>query len=134
MRNSKHSRKLENYCTARMTATEYYIDGMVEVKYYSYHTNHQLGVGECRNLPLPNSVKEDIQQQFVAGITIEQIMDSKFIIVHLILVTRTRVVYVICTPKSRGPWGLRDEGAHIRQTTSARITTVMYQCIVTTNV
>ena len=79
-----------------MTATEYYIDGMVEVKYCSHHTNHQLGVGECRNLPLPNSVKEDIQQQFAAGITIEQIMDSKFIIVHLILVTRTRVVYRIC--------------------------------------
>ena len=53
-----------------MTATEYHSDGRVEVKYCSQHTNHQLGVGECRNLPLPNSVKQDIQQQFVAGITI----------------------------------------------------------------
>ena len=60
-----------------MIATEY-SDGRVEVKYYFQHTNHQLGIGECRNLPLPNSVKKDIQQ-FAAGITIEKIMDSKFI-------------------------------------------------------
>ena len=63
-----------------MTATEYHIDGRVEVKYCSQHTNHQLGVSEYRNLPLPNSVKQDIQQQFAAGITIEQIMDSKLIL------------------------------------------------------
>ena len=81
-RKSKHSRKLEDYCTARMTATEYHVDGRVEVRYYSHHTNHQPDVRECRNLPLPSSVKEDIQQQFAAGITVEQIVDSTLIFVQ----------------------------------------------------
>lgn len=67
-----------------MTATEYHVDGRVEVRYYSHHTNHQPDVRECRNLPLPTSVKEDIQQQFAAGITIEQIMDSMLIYVYII--------------------------------------------------
>ena len=49
------------------------------MKYISEHTNHELGVTECRNLPLPNSVKEEIKQQFAAGITIERIMDSKYL-------------------------------------------------------
>ena len=73
---------MENYCTARMIATEY-SDGRVEVKYCFQHTNHQLGIDECRNLLLPNSVKKDIQQQFAAGITIEKIMDSKFINIRI---------------------------------------------------
>ena len=75
-RKSLHFRKLEDYCTARMTATEHLVNGRVEVKYYSHHTNHRPDVRECRNLPLPTSVKEDIQQQFAAGTTIAQIMDS----------------------------------------------------------
>ena len=60
-----------------MIATVCNDSGKVEVKYISEHTNHELGVNECRNLPLPNSVKEEIKQQFAAGITIEQIMDSR---------------------------------------------------------
>ena len=65
---SKHLRKLDDFCTARMIATEHFVDGRVEVKYYSNHTNHQLSLSECGNLPLPKSIEEEInnsvQQQF----------------------------------------------------------------------
>ena len=53
---------------ARMIATVH--NGTGEV------SHHELGVSEYRNLPLPPSVKEDVREQFAAGITIEQIMDS----------------------------------------------------------
>ena len=76
-RKGKHTRKLEDYCVARMIATEHLNDGRVEVKYISTHTNHDLVVSECRHLPLPNSVKEEIRQQFAAGISLERIMDSE---------------------------------------------------------
>jgi len=78
-RKSKHSRKLDNFCTARMIATEYLVDGRVEVKYYSNHTNHQLELSECSHLPLPKSVVDEIGQQCAAGIPIERIMESMYI-------------------------------------------------------
>ena len=77
-RKHRQSRKLENYCIARMIATENRSEGRVEVKYISTDTNHELSVTECRNLPLPNSVREDICQQFAAGISLERIMDSMY--------------------------------------------------------
>ena len=61
-RSGKHSQKLENFCTVRMIATVCNDSGKVEVKYISEHTDHELGVNECRNLPLPNSVEEEIKQ------------------------------------------------------------------------
>lgn len=67
---------MDNVYTARMIATVHNATGRVEVKYIQSHTNHELGVSEYRNLPLPTSVKEEIRQQFSAGITIECIMDS----------------------------------------------------------
>ena len=78
-RKSKHSRKLNDSCTARMIAIVCNSTDKVEVKYISSHTNHELGLDECKNLPLPNSVKEEIRQQHAAGISIERIMDSKFV-------------------------------------------------------
>ena len=77
-RKHQQNRKLENYCIAMMIATENRSEGRVEVKYISTHTNHELSVTECRNLPLPNSVREDICQQFAAGISLERIMDSMY--------------------------------------------------------
>lgn len=79
-RMSRHSRKLNDFCTARMIATVKDGTGEVSVKYISHHTNHELGVSEYRNLPLPPSVKEDIREQFAAGITIERIMDSEYLL------------------------------------------------------
>jgi len=46
-----------------MIATENFVNGRVEVKYYSNHTNHQLNLSECGNLPLPKSIEEEIKQQ-----------------------------------------------------------------------
>ena len=54
---------------------------------------NQLKIGECRNLPLPNSVKKDIQQQFAAGITIEKIINSKFINIHINYSYKVYVIY-----------------------------------------
>ena len=80
-----------------MTATEYHVDGRVEVRYYPHHTNHQPDLRECRNLPLPTSVMEDIQQQFAAGITIEQIMDSMLIFVSIcVCVGLCACVCIVC--------------------------------------
>ena len=38
--------------------------------------NHNLGLQECRYLPLPPSVKKEIQEQFAAGVSLERIIDS----------------------------------------------------------
>ena len=62
---------------ARMIATENVKQKNVHVRYISTHTNHELGIEECKHLPLPQSVRRDIQQQFATGITIERIIDSK---------------------------------------------------------
>lgn len=77
LRMGKHSQKMDTFCTARMIATIHDATGRVEVKYIQSQTNHELGVIEYRNIPLPNSIKKEIQKQFTAGITIERIMDSK---------------------------------------------------------
>lgn len=60
-----------------MVAKTYLRSGKVEVRYVASHTNHHLNIQECKYLPLPPSVKDDIQQQFATGKPIEQIMDSK---------------------------------------------------------
>jgi len=73
------SRKLQNCCLARMIVTECLDEGRVDVKYISTHTNHTVEHSEFKYLPIPNSVKEDICQQFAAGISLERIMDSKYI-------------------------------------------------------
>ena len=79
-RMGRHFQKLNDFCTARMIATVHNGTREVSVKYISSHANHELGVSEYRNLPLPPSVKEDICEQFAAGITIERIMDSEHLL------------------------------------------------------
>ena len=77
-----------------MIATVYNTTGEVEVKYIWSHTNHELGVSEYRNLPLPPSVKDDIKEQFAAGITIERIMDSEYLLAIAIYTYNSYVQYV----------------------------------------
>ena len=48
----------------------------VEVIYNSTHTNHTLGLEECKCLPLSESVQQEIQEKVSQGITIERIMDG----------------------------------------------------------
>ena len=77
------SRKMGDYCiAARMIATRTQSQGRVDVKYISTHTNHEVTLTECRHLPLPNPVREDIHQQFAAGVSLERIMDSTLIHAH----------------------------------------------------
>ena len=71
------SRKIEKFCIARMSVTEHLESGKVVVRYISSHTNHESDLTQCKHLPLPLSVKKEIQQQFAAGVSLERIIDSK---------------------------------------------------------
>jgi len=48
----------------------------VQVLYVCTHTNHLLGLEECKYLPLSLSVKGEIQEKFSQGITLERIMNG----------------------------------------------------------
>ena len=77
-KSSRDSRKLDNsYCLARMYVKQHHPTGKVEVTYISTHTNHSLGVKECKYLPLPLTVRKEIQEKFAQGVTLERIMDGK---------------------------------------------------------
>lgn len=72
------SRKLESgFCIARMTATEDLNAGKVTVEYVSTHTSHTPSIEECKYIPLPPSLRKEVQEKFVKGVTIERIMDGK---------------------------------------------------------
>ena len=77
-RKNHESCKIEQYCLSRMIVTESLKEGKVHVRYISTHTNHDLGLQECKHLPLPPSIKADIQQ-FAEGVLLERIIDSKLI-------------------------------------------------------
>ena len=72
----KGSRKLEDYCLARMYVKHYQSTGRVEVTYICTHTNHLPGLEECKYLPLPQFVRKEIQEKFAQGVTLERIMDG----------------------------------------------------------
>ena len=40
------------------------------------HTNHSLGLEECKYLPLPQSIRKEIQEKFAQGVTLERIMNG----------------------------------------------------------
>ena len=52
--------------------------GTVQVRYISTHMNHGLSLQEYRHLPLPQSVKREIQEQFAVGVSLERIIDSDY--------------------------------------------------------
>ena len=68
---------------ARMHVKHFIKPPSVEVTYISTHTNHTVGIQECKHLPLPLSVRRDIQERFSGGVTLERIMSGKYIKVHL---------------------------------------------------
>ena len=89
------SRKmLDSYCIARMTATEYK-SGKVTVRYIATHTNHELGIHECKHLPMPQSVMKDIQEKFSQGLTLEHIMDGMLSVVHVCFIIYLHVLQYI---------------------------------------
>ena len=53
--------------------------GAVNVDYVSTHTGQKASVEECKHIPLPTSLQKEVQEKFVAGITIERIMDGKWL-------------------------------------------------------
>ena len=65
--------KIGTYCTARIIATENLTTGTVQVRYISTHMNYGLSLQECRHLPLPQSVKREIQEQFAVGVSLERV-------------------------------------------------------------
>ena len=82
---AKGSRKLkDSYCLARMYVKHNQSTGRVEVEYYYTHTNHLLGLEECKFLPLPLSVRKDIQEKFAQEVTLERIMDGSYVIMYMV--------------------------------------------------
>ena len=73
------SRKIEQYCLSCMIVTEYLKERKVHVRYISTHTNHDLSLQVCKHLPLPPSIKADIQQEFAEGVLLERIIHSKLL-------------------------------------------------------
>ena len=59
-----------------MYVKHYQSAGRVEVTYICTHTNHSLGLEEGKYLPLPQSVRKEIQEKFAQGVTLERIMDG----------------------------------------------------------
>ena len=41
---------------------------------------HELGINECKHLPLPLSVKKYTQEQFSGGVSLEHVLDSTTVI------------------------------------------------------
>ena len=72
----KGSRKLPSFCLSRMYVKCFLPSGKVEVLYVCTHTNHPLGLAECKYIPLSLSVKKEIQEKFSQGITLERIMNG----------------------------------------------------------
>ena len=67
---------MEDYCLARMYVKHCRATGSVEVTYTCTHTNYSLGLEECKYLPLPLSVRKEVQEKFAQGVTLERIMDG----------------------------------------------------------
>ncbi len=56
-----------------MYANEY-MDGHVEVKYITAHTNHTLGATELPLLPMPKGTREEVALKVNQGIPPERIL------------------------------------------------------------
>ena len=59
-----------------------YLDGRIEIKYISAHSNHDLGSTELPYLPLPKGVKEEIAVKISLGIPPERIMEGEYTILQ----------------------------------------------------
>ena len=92
----KKSRKLEkSYCLARMHVRHHQPTGQVLVTYISTHTNHSLGLEECKYIPLSLSVRKEIQEKFAQGVTLERIMDGNVYTLFTVSVSKcTSVTYL----------------------------------------
>ena len=77
-RQRSYTRKLDDgYCLARMTVTENLCTGAVTVFYIPTHTNHELNLSECKHLPLPKSVRTEVQQMLAKHIEMDKVLDGK---------------------------------------------------------
>lgn len=54
-------------------------NGAVSVDYVSTHTGHKVFVEECKHIPRSTSLRKEVQEKFAAGITIERIMDGRWL-------------------------------------------------------
>jgi len=83
-RKKQLTRKLDKdgFCIARMTATENLKTGLVTVEYLSSHSGHKPSIEECKFLPLPPSLRQNVLEKCAAGISIEKIMDGELTIIQ----------------------------------------------------
>ena len=74
----KGSRKLDSTCISRLYVDEHE-DGHVSVTYISAHT-HELGPGEFKYLPLPQSTKQEVAMKISLGVPTERILEGNRIL------------------------------------------------------
>lgn len=88
-RRLRGSRKLHDYCISRMTVTEDKCNGKVSLRYMRTHTNHSPGIEEAKHLPLPQAVRQEVQEKFGQNVQLESILDgmSLFCVVMRLVVT-----------------------------------------------
>ena len=72
------SRKMgsESYCLASISVTKHMESGKVVASYIATHTNHQITLEECKHLPLPRSIKTEVQTMLANGVQVETVLDG----------------------------------------------------------
>ena len=83
------------FCISRMTTTRDLVTGEVKVEYISTHSGHQPCRAELGFLPLPQSLRKEVKEKFAQDITIEKIMDGKFMSVahNLIIILYLHIYF-----------------------------------------
>ena len=75
-RGVRGSRKLNSFCISRMTVMQER-KGKVSVRYIRTHTNHTPGIKDIKHLPLPKTVRKEIQEKYGQNIKLDSIIDSR---------------------------------------------------------
>lgn len=81
-RYSSGTRKMENCCISRMTASEDLSTGQVQLTFVKTHTNHQPRLEEVKYLPLPGSTKQEVRDRYADGVGLDKIIDGNSSYMH----------------------------------------------------
>ena len=80
-----------------MYVDHHQLTGEVQITYTFSHTNHSLGLEECKYIPLPFSIQKEIQEKFMQGVTLERSWMVKYYTCTLV-VTITEALKYNLTP------------------------------------
>ncbi len=78
----------DSYCLSSISVTEHMESGKVVANYVATHSNHQIFLNECKHLPLPHSVKTEVQTMLANGVQLETVLDGNpFFIMNMCVCT-----------------------------------------------